>query len=206
MSKRIRLTPKSYSIPYVDVSPSKKHSLHRKTLPLDPDKTLSTAAVQSYSDSLSPCADRSTIRDRSSPVSFDFVGSSTDIRDQPLHSHSERQQKAADHWSEIRDRLVVEAAGFPYSGVECIMCEQPAIAVCYDCGSRAFFCDDHLQVIHSAKINIFHAPQVSKVGWESYTHYILCFFPEWVTPTIHFPAVTLYSYMASFVLFIHYTH
>ena len=165
MSKRrICLTPKSYSVPYIDVSPSKKHSLHRKTLLLT--KTSSSvgtcspqpqqADVEGEGESL--CADI--------PVSFEFVGSSTDIQDQPLSSYSGRQQKAAEHWSEIRERLLcaaVEAAGFPYSGVNCIMCEQPAIAVCYDCGSRAFFCDDHLGMIHSPKINIFHTPQIPKV-------------------------------------------
>ena len=47
-------------------------------------------------------------------------------------------------------------SGFPYSGVTCVVCDHTATAVCYDCGLQAFFCDEHIEVFHSSKINTFH--------------------------------------------------
>ena len=78
----------------------------------------------------------------------------------------EYQQKSADYWSEVREGFLyaaMEVSGFPYSSVKCIVCDHTATAVCYDCGPRAFFCDDHIEIFHSTKINIFHIPQICKV-------------------------------------------
>ena len=164
MSKRrICLTAKSYSLPYLDVSPSKKRSVRRRTL---------STSLKSSSPVVSPPegnslpeqtntegtnSEESTCDD--DPLCFDFT-------EKQMPSYSERQQKSADHWSEIRECLLhaaVETYGFPYSGVNCTVCDHTATAVCYDCGLRAYFCDDHVERFHSKSINIFHIPQVCKV-------------------------------------------
>ena len=164
MSKRrIYLTAKSYSLPYLDVSPSKKRSVHRRTLstnlsnlspvvsPPEANPIPEQTNVESTDSEESPCDE--------DPLCFDFT-------EQPMPSYSERQRKSADHWAEVRERLVhaaVETFGFPYSGVNCIVCDRTATIVCYECGPQAFFCDVHIETFHSKSINIFHMPQFCKV-------------------------------------------
>ena len=162
MSKRrISVTAKSCSVPYLDVSPSKKR-LHRRTLSASQHKLSAKATaspVFSVPDVEQEGANSSDPPCDDGPLCFDFS-------EQHMSSYNERQQKAADHWCEVREPLLnaaVEMSGFPYSGVTCVVCDHTATAVCYDCGPQAFFCDEHIEVFHSSKINTFHMPQISKV-------------------------------------------
>ena len=67
-----------------------------------------------------------------------------------------RKQKSADNWSEIGDQLLHASveSGIPFPGSLCIDCEKPAVAVCLDCGSQVYYCDEHVTSEH----NIFHRP------------------------------------------------
>ena len=164
MSKRrICLTAKSYSLPFLDVSPSKKRSVHRRTLSTNLSNSSPVVSppegnsVPQQTNAEGANSEESAGDDN--PLGFDFTEQSTS-------SYYERQQKSADYWSEMWEGVLyaaMEVSGFPYSSVECIVCDQTATAVCYDCGPRAFFCDDHIEIFHSTKINIFHIPQICKV-------------------------------------------
>ena len=117
------VTAKSCSVPYLDVSPSKKR-LHRRTLSTSQHKSDKLSAKATASPVFSvpdveqeganssdpPCDD--------GPLCFDFS-------EQHMSSYNERQQKAADHWCEVREPLLnaaVEMSGFPYSGVIYLCC------------------------------------------------------------------------------------
>ena len=81
-------------------------------------------------------------------------------------SYSDRQRKSAEHWSEIRTRLqhtVIEAK-IPHLDSTCMMCDELAITVCNDCGPRAFFCEEHVEQVHSTT-NIFHRPHTWEVSY-----------------------------------------
>ena len=97
MSKRrICLTAKSYSLPYLDVSPSKKCLVRQRTLstslkssvvsPPESNSLPEQTNTEGTNSEESPCDD--------DPLCFDFT-------EKQMLSYSERQQKSADHWSEI---------------------------------------------------------------------------------------------------------
>ncbi len=74
-------------------------------------------------------------------------------------SYSDRQRKAAEHWSEIRDHLqrVLVESRIPPINSKCMMCDELAVAICDDCSSTAFFCKEHVEQAH-LNSNIFHRP------------------------------------------------
>lgn len=165
MSKRrICLTVKSYSLPYLDVSPSKKRSVHRRRLFTSLKNCTPVVSPPAESISLSEQTNVEELTNSeefpcdNDPLCFDFT-------EKQVPSYSERQQKSPDHWSEIRERLLhaaVETYGSPYSGVNCTVCDNTVTAACYDCWPWAYFCEDHVEEIHSKSINIFHIPQIYK--------------------------------------------
>lgn len=173
MSKRrTTVRRKSYSIPYIDVSPSKKRSLHRRVLSssISQDKPSSSTCRPSVPSGcaggnvLDPEHNESPDSDLPSGEDVSFHNFEQDTGCQGP-SYLERQRKAADHWSEIRDQLqhVAVETGIPPSNVCCIMCDVLAIAVCADCSPQAYFCQEHVELIHS-KINLFHRPDIWKAS------------------------------------------
>ena len=160
--KRMRLTAKSCSLPYLEISPSKKRSVRRRTLSTglknsspvlatpENDMLPKQTNIEETEIEESPCDD--------DPLCFDFSERQTP-------SYTERQQKSAENWCEMRELLLhaaVEAYGY-CSGDICIACDHAATVVCYDCGPQAFFCNEHIEKFHSKNINIFHIPLVCQV-------------------------------------------
>ncbi|XP_064400690.1 uncharacterized protein LOC135346605 isoform X5 [Halichondria panicea] len=190
MSKRrISVKPKSQSISYFEVSPSKRRAVHKKSLSL--------SAVPESSSVNSSSSTRFLSSDKNEAEEVDVHGASrpTDVisGDSPdvlisseWHDHDpessgqddttfpdtvsssayeKRQQKAADNWAEVRVQLLRASVetGIPSPCSVCAECEEPAVAICRDCGPQAYYCANHVDSVHSLT-NIFHRPFLWKNG------------------------------------------
>ena len=80
-------------------------------------------------------------------------------------SHTERKEKAARAWAELRPNLVpavISASGFPLD-VMCAFCKSSSANIwCKDCGASAYLCEECTQKLHG-DINLFHSPLLWKV-------------------------------------------
>ena len=177
MSKRNKSRP--FSLSYIDVSPSKRRSLHKikKTI----RHVRPTLAAHSATVSSSKSGERNTLDAVEPETSLASSGAGVDVFDQnididsddlsddlsaePQSSYSKRQQKAASNWSEVRDQLLhatVESS-VPSGVFSCVVCQEKADIVCLDCGPHAYYCIAHVESVHLG-MNIFHMPQVWRVS------------------------------------------
>lgn len=82
-------------------------------------------------------------------------------------SHETREEKSAQAWAELRNRMLVsciEASSYPIHGILCCICSSDNSPVyCQDCGG--YFCIQCTHTMH-ANINIFHAPVIWMVRYE----------------------------------------
>ena len=86
---------------------------------------------------------------------------------QTQRSHETREEKSAQAWAELRNRMLVsciEASSHPIRGMLCCICSSDDSPVyCQDCGG--YFCIQCTRTVH-ANINIFHAPVIWMVRYE----------------------------------------
>ena len=182
------MKPKSQSISYFEVSPSKRRAVHKKSLSL--------SAVPESSSVNSSSSTRFLSSDKNEAEEVDVHGASrpTDVisGDSPdvlissewydhdpessgqddttfpdtvsSSAYEKRQQKAADNWAEVRVQLLRASVetGIPSPCSVCAECEEPAVAICRDCGPQAYYCANHVDSVHSLT-NIFHRPFLWKV-------------------------------------------
>lgn len=86
---------------------------------------------------------------------------------QTQRSHETREEKSAQAWAELRNRMLVsciEASGHPICDLLCCICSSDDSPMyCQDCGG--YFCIQCTRTVH-ANINIFHAPVIWMVRYE----------------------------------------
>lgn len=97
---------------------------------------------------------------------FDFQGeTSSCFNTKPRESHTERKQKAAEAWAEVRGKLhplMISVSGFPKDKM-CVFCKCSSARVwCRDCGADGYLCEACTSRLHSG-INLFHSPLLWKV-------------------------------------------
>ena len=189
MSKRrISVKPKSQSISYFEVSPSKRRAVHKKSLSLSAMPESSSVNSSSSTRFLSSDkneAEEVDVHGASRPTDvisgdspdvlissewhdYDPESSGQDDTTFPdtvsSSAYEKRQQKAADNWAEVRVQLLRASVetGIPSPCSVCAECEEPAVAICWDCGPQAYYCANHVDSVHSLT-NIFHRPFLWKV-------------------------------------------
>jgi len=85
-------------------------------------------------------------------------------KQQTQRSHETREEKAAQGWADLHNRLLapcIEASSHPIHGTLCCICSSSDSSVyCQDCGG--YFCVSCTHTVH-ANINIFHTPVLWKV-------------------------------------------
>ena len=79
-------------------------------------------------------------------------------------SYLQRQKRASEAWTEIREPLRMAYVESSVPGIECqcIICNLPATFMCRQCGPQVFYCAKCTESQHSL-VNIFHRPQLWKV-------------------------------------------
>ncbi len=161
---------KYHTIPYIEIS-SKKQCLKKKSAPPSYDDSASGSQTQISAAEVvenETTADDERDVNWGDDVQFSYFGDDGNSPGQGC-SYYERQRKSAEHWSEIRYQLqhvlVESSTPVPLSDAGCIvdLCDKVAMASCVDCGSEAYFCEDHVELFHS-KVNIFHRPHVWEVS------------------------------------------
>ncbi len=136
----------SYSTNYLDVSPSKKQPLPRRVVSssvnsnptVNPCSSTTTTISSGTTDTGLAQLSRYTSPDSTTDMTFHTFDENPAVQGQ---SYSDRQRKAAEHCSEIRDylqRVLVESR-IPPINSKCMMCDELAVAICDDCSSTAFF-------------------------------------------------------------------
>lgn len=165
MSKRrVRVNLKSQCVPYLDLdpSPSKRRNFRTRTLPLTRVVDISGAEVHSKED----------IESDNKGVTFFSFDGDNEQEDLPHPDTNEpsgyekRQQKLVEYWAEVRGQLLrasVETS-IPLPSSLCVECEQVTVALCRDCGPQAYYCANHVEIMHSTR-NIFHRPHLWKVSF-----------------------------------------
>ena len=150
--KRIRVTPSTAKVSFIDISPSKRqrrrvcslenaeNSPKNQPAPLPPDD-LVELDIDDNRDSAEETEETSRHR-----------------------SYQQRQQRASEAWTEIRDLLCMAYVESSVPGIEChcILCNAPATVMCQQCSPQVFFCTECTESQHSV-LNIFHRPQLWKV-------------------------------------------
>ncbi|XP_064406478.1 uncharacterized protein LOC135351424 [Halichondria panicea] len=188
MSKRrISVKPKSQSISYFEVSPSKRRAVHKKSLSAVPESSsVNSSSSTRFLSSDKNEAEEVDVHGASRPTDV-ISGDSPDVLiSSEWHDHDpessgqddttfpdtvsssayeKRQQKAADNWAEVRVQLLRASVetGIPSPCSVCAECEEPAVAICRDCGPQAYYCANHVDSVHSLT-NIFHRPFLWKNG------------------------------------------
>ena len=162
--KRTRISRKSYSTNYLEVSPSKKRPLRRRVVSFvysNPTPSVnscssstSTTTSSGITDARLAQASRYASPDLIADLTFHNFDGNPSVQGQ---SYSDRQQKAAEQWAEIRDQLqrVIVETRIPPADFKCVMCGDLAVVVCDDCSSMALFCKEHVEQAH-LNHNIFH--------------------------------------------------
>ena len=164
MKRRIRVSARleSRSLAYLEVSPSKRQTLRKRSLPLT---TTTNPELSSASNSSASCVDQLQASVDADYSSLDHSESGSDAcqSEELASSYMKRQQRLAENWSEIRDQMLRAAVefGIPFLAT-CNVCGNPAIITCLECGPQAFYCEDCVEGSHHLK-NIFHSPRIWKV-------------------------------------------
>ena len=172
MSKRrVSVRAKSQSLSFLEVSPSKRRNLRKRSLPL----TVPSAPTPTTSGPSSPGAQPSTAGADIDGCAEAFPevevseyccddGGETQSGDE-LSAHAKRQQHLVDHWLEVRSQMVHAAVefGIPTARDTCAMCEKPAAVICVECGPHSIYCNNCVESVHSVQ-NIFHMLQIWKVN------------------------------------------
>lgn len=155
MKRRISVKARSQSLTFLQVSPSKRRTLRKHSLQL---MTSSAGA--------GPRVLPNVDNDGSSSPLEENVCSDNDsdaCHSEDESSYMKRQQRLADHWSEVRDHMLHAAVECVIPSLStCILCKEPANVTCLDCGSEALYCANCTETVHLTQ-NIFHAPQLLKV-------------------------------------------
>lgn len=146
------------SIPYVDVSPSKR--LRKRSL----DTSVTTSAARK------PDVIETSTNDVDAESGnldlVDIVGGEHDDGGKEKSSqYALRKQKEAEAWSGIREQMLrvsVEASCLPPSSL-CSICGRPASVRCKVCGPITFYCEPCTEATHSLR-HPLHTPEIWKVS------------------------------------------
>ena len=160
MKRQISVRARSQSLSFLQVSPSKRRTLRKQSLPL------TTSSIASPSPSvLTDVGGSSSSASLEEDICLYSSGNDSDTcQSGDESSYMKRQKRSADHWSKVHNQMLHAAVecGIPSSLSSCILCKEPADVTCLECGFQAVYCVNCAEAVHSTQ-NIFHAPQLMKV-------------------------------------------
>lgn len=156
--RRISVRSKAPILSYVEVSPSK--TIRKRSLPLISPATGSFArSSHSSTKHTSHSTTQISLEDE-----VEIFGGDIECTGPVQSAYIKRQERSADHWSSVRDRLLeacVEFGMLPSESL-CALCDERANISCSECGPLVRYCEDCTESVHS-RSNIFHRPLVWKV-------------------------------------------
>lgn len=167
--KRQKRRPDSIELNFVESHPKRKsvkikrvsYSLARPTQEAPSATSATCASTLCSSASSDLCETPSNFGEP-----FNLQGdTSFCFNTKPRESHTERKQKAAEAWAEVRGKLhplMISVSGFPRDKM-CVFCNCSSARVwCRDCGAGGYLCEACTSRLHSG-INLFHSPLLWKV-------------------------------------------
>ena len=172
--RRICIRPRQGSLSFLQVSPTKRCKIRKRRVKLTSARSLpkptSSAPNDESQERIEPAhcggeQDQGSERDSSEhDVELHMESGSEDEQDVQMSTYRKRQQKSTSAWMGVRKllhRAKIESSVPSVNGA-CVVCNSPAVIVCYDCGSEGRYCESCTESVHSRQ-NIFHKPQIWKV-------------------------------------------
>ena len=151
--KRIRVTPATAKVSFIEISPSKRQ--RRRICSLENSGRGRSVAFPSDNLELDDDIEHSD----------ECLDVNDSEHEAPLQrSYLQRQKRASEAWTEIREQLRMTYVESSVPGIECkcTLCNLPATVMCRQCGPQVFYCAECTESQHSL-VNIFHHPQLWKV-------------------------------------------
>ena len=151
--KRIRVTPSTAKVSFIEILPSKKP--RQKTCSLERSELCRPVAILPETDDI---------------VENDDCSVPSDSQDETptQRSYIQRQQRASEAWNQIREQLrwaFVESS-VPSIRCLCSVCNLQANVMCKQCGPQVFFCTSCAESQHLSH-NMFHRPQLWQVTYKA---------------------------------------
>ena len=99
------------------------------------------------------------------PCSAASTSCSSKSSESGLSKYHQRRTREFNRWEEVRERLLqarIQEESFCQKILTCVICQQPAVCRCVECGTRQFFCMNCGAQQHH-KRNYFHVLEVYEV-------------------------------------------